>query len=47
MDVKTAFLNGKLDVEIYMEQPEGFMQKGRGHIICKLRKSRYRLEQSG
>ena len=28
MDVKTVFLNNELDVEIYMEQPEGFVQKG-------------------
>ncbi|CAD5174224.1 unnamed protein product, partial [Musa acuminata subsp. malaccensis] len=29
MDVKTAFLNGDLDKEIYMEQPEGFIEKGK------------------
>ena len=28
MDVKTAFLNGDLDEEIYMEQPEGFVAPG-------------------
>jgi hypothetical protein len=47
MDVKTAFLNGELDVVIYMEQPEGFVQKGREHLVCKLRKSLYGLKQSG
>jgi hypothetical protein len=47
MDVKTAFLNGELDVEIYMEQPEGFVQTNREHFVCKLRKSLYGLKQSG
>ena len=30
IDVKTAFLNGELDEEIYMEQPEGFSVPGKG-----------------
>ena len=47
MDVKTAFLNGKLNMVMYMEQPEEFMQKGREHLICKLKKSLYGLKQSG
>jgi hypothetical protein len=33
MDVKTAFLNGVLEVVIYMDQPEGFVQKGK-NISC-------------
>ena len=46
MDVKTAFLNGNLDEEIYMEQPEGFAKKGKEHLACKLKKSIYGLKQA-
>ena len=46
MDVKTAFLNGDLDEEIYMEQPEGFVAPGREKKVCKLVKSLYGLKQA-
>nr|KAJ0211099.1 hypothetical protein LSAT_V11C400217220 [Lactuca sativa] len=46
MDVKTAFLNGDLDVEIYMKQPEGFVMPGNEHKVCKLKKSLYGLKQA-
>jgi hypothetical protein len=47
MDVKTAFLNGDLDVELYMRQPEGFVVAGQEELVCKLRKSLYGLKQAG
>ncbi|GJV42668.1 zinc finger, CCHC-type containing protein [Tanacetum coccineum] len=46
MDVKTAFLNGDLDVEIYMKQPEGFVMPGHESKVCKLKKSLYGLKQA-
>jgi len=44
MDVKSAFLNGELDEEIYMESPDGF--KEGEDLIYRLLKSLYRLKQS-
>ena len=46
MDVKTAFLNGELEEEIYMEQPVGFIVKGEKQKVCKLHRSIYGLKQS-
>ena len=46
MDVVTAFLNGVLEEEIYMTQPEGFIQPGSENLVCRLNKSIYGLKQS-
>ena len=49
MDVKTAYLNARIDCELYVEQPEGFTvtdRKGE-HLVYKLKKSLYGLKQSG
>ena len=44
MDVKTTFLNGELDEEIYMDQPNGFLVKDEEHKVCQLLKSMYDLK---
>ena len=46
MDVITAFLNGTLEEEVYMKQPEGFAKEGEDKLVCKLKKSIYGLKQS-
>jgi transposase InsO family protein len=47
MDVAAAYLNGDLEEEIYMRQPEGFEEHGKAHLVCRLRKSIYGLKQAG
>lgn len=45
-DVKTAYLNGTVDEELYMRQPPGFAAAGQEELVCKLIKSIYGLRQS-
>ena len=47
MDVKTAFFNGDIDTEIFMKQPDGYQEKGKEHLVCRLNKSIYGLKQAG
>ena len=46
LDVKTAFLHGDLDEEIYMEQLVGFITKCQEHKVCRLFRSIYGFKQS-
>ncbi|GJV68782.1 retrotransposon protein, putative, ty1-copia subclass [Tanacetum coccineum] len=46
MDVETVFLNGYLDEDIYMVQPEGFVDPKHPRKVCKLQKSIYGLKQA-
>jgi len=46
MDVKTTFLNDDLFEDVYMNQPDGFIESGKKHMVCKLRKSIYDLKQA-
>ncbi len=47
LDVRNAYLYGKLDEEIYMEQPEGFVVKGQERKVLRLRRALYGLKQAG
>ena len=44
MDVKSVFLNGLLEEEIYMEQPEGFIDPDHPYKVCLLKKAIYGLK---
>lgn len=45
LDVKTVFLHGVIEEEIFMEQPEGYVVKGKEDYVCKLDKALYGLKQ--
>jgi hypothetical protein len=44
MDVKTTFLNGKIEQEVFVEQPDGFVLHNKDTLVCKLRKALYGLK---
>ena len=46
LDVKTTFLHGELDDEIYMQQLKGFVEKGKENLVCQLTKILYGLKQA-
>ena len=46
MDVKSSFLNGELQEEVYVEQPPGFVLKGHEHKVLHLTKAPYGLRQA-
>ena len=46
MDVANAFLNGKLEEQLYMTQLEGYIKSGKENFVSKLKKSLYGLKQS-
>jgi hypothetical protein len=45
MDVKTTFLNGEIEEEVYVEQPDGFIVQGKESHVCRLKKALYGLKQ--
>ena len=46
MDVKTTFLNGEIEKEIYIEQPDGFVIHEKESHVCRLKKTLYGLKQA-
>jgi hypothetical protein len=46
LDMKSAFLNGELKEEVYVQQPQGFVTKGQEEKVYKLKKILYRLKQA-
>jgi hypothetical protein len=46
MDVKTTFLNGEIEEEVYIEQSNGFVIHGKEAHVCRLKKALYGLKQA-
>ena len=46
LDMKTTFLHGDLEEEIYMQQPKGFEESGKEHLVFRLKKSLYGLKEA-
>ena len=46
MDVKSTFLNGILEEEVYIEQPKGFVDSNNKKMVCRLHKALYDLKQA-
>jgi hypothetical protein len=46
LDVKTTFLHGDFEEDIYMQQPHGYEDNGKENLVCRLKKSLYGLKQA-
>jgi hypothetical protein len=46
MNVKTTFLNGKIENKVFVEQPDGFVLHKKGTHVCKLRNALYGLKKA-
>jgi len=47
IDISHAYLNGEMDVPVYMEQPKVFFQGDHNRVVCLLNKSLYSSKKGG